>query len=257
MVRDGYWCVLPFSAVAKYTNLKLSPAGVVPQRERRPRIILDYSYPPDNNVNATSLPIAPVQAMQFGKAFQRLMQRLVYCNKQFGPPLMAKLDLADGYYRVPLSPLAALELAVVLPGDGPYQHLIGIPLSLPMGWTHSPPYFCAYTETITDIANASLHHPALPRHALEPVLQQFATMLDTKFQSSALLPLGAQSLPPLATVDVYLDDFMALAQPPHHMKTMRTLLHAVDAIFFDTPAHSTRRSIVSTSKIANGDGTWM
>ncbi len=28
---------------------------------------------------------------------------------------MAKIDLADGYYRIPLSPQAALALAVVLP----------------------------------------------------------------------------------------------------------------------------------------------
>ncbi len=156
---------------------------------------------------------------------------------------------------MPLSPLAALELAVVLPGDGPYQHLIGIPLSLPMGWTHSPPYFCAYTETVTDITNASLNHPALPRHSLEPVLQQFDTTRESNFQQSALLPLGTPSLLPLATVDIYLDDFMALAQPPRHVKTMRTLLHAMDAIFFGTLAHNTRRNIISASKIAKGDGT--
>jgi hypothetical protein len=71
--------------------------------------------------------------MQFGKTLQRLLQRIAYCNKDHGPPLMAKLDLANGYYRVPLSPLTALELAVVLPGDGIHDALIGIPLSLPMG----------------------------------------------------------------------------------------------------------------------------
>jgi hypothetical protein len=79
---------------------------------------------------------------------------------------MARLNLADGYYRVPLSPTASLELAVVLPGDGIHEKLIGIPLSLPMGWTYSPPYFCAFTKTATDIANASLSH-ALPPHPLE------------------------------------------------------------------------------------------
>jgi hypothetical protein len=74
MVREGYWCVLPFAAVAHFSQLKLSPAGVVPQWERRPRIILDYSFPAEDNVNLTSLPIAPLHAMQFGGAFQRLMQ---------------------------------------------------------------------------------------------------------------------------------------------------------------------------------------
>jgi hypothetical protein len=83
--------------------------------------------------------------MQFGHAFQRLIQRIIYCNPQYGPPVMAKVDLVDGDYRVPLSPMAALD--VVLPGDGPYDRLISIPLSLPTGWTNGPPYFCAYTET--------------------------------------------------------------------------------------------------------------
>jgi hypothetical protein len=128
--------------------------------------------------------------MQFGHAFQRLIQRIVYCNPQYGPPVMAKVDLADGYYRIPLSPMAALELAVVLPGDGPYDRLIGIPLSLPMGWSHSPPYFCAYTETITNIANATLSWPSLPHHPLEPELHTPALPLATTFADTAIQPIG-------------------------------------------------------------------
>jgi hypothetical protein len=62
----------------------------------------------------TSL-IAPTHAMQFGAALPRLLQRLVYANQVFGPPLLMKVDLADGYYRLPLSSDAALQLAVILP----------------------------------------------------------------------------------------------------------------------------------------------
>jgi hypothetical protein len=169
---------------------------------------------------------------------------------------MAKLDLADGYYRVPLSPLAALELAVVLPGDGPYEQLIGIPLSLPMGWSLSPPFFCAFTETVTDMANASSSHPALPLHPLEDTLQLSPIPGRLEFHAGALLPVGKPSLPPLSTVDVYLDDFMAIAQQPRHKKTMRCLLHSIDAIFYDTPSPSVRRHIISESKIAKGEASW-
>jgi hypothetical protein len=130
-VHMGYWTVLPFDAVQHLPHLKLEPSRVVPQRERRPRPIMDYSF---NGVNADSLPLAPHHAMQFGATLQRLLQHMVYCNPAFGPPLLMKLDLADGYYRVPLSPEAALELAVVLPPDHTGTNLIGIPLSLPMGW---------------------------------------------------------------------------------------------------------------------------
>jgi hypothetical protein len=130
--------------------------------------------------------------------------------------LDGKIDLADGYYRVPLSPYASLEVAVVLPGDGDHKYLIGIPLSLPMGWTFSPPYFCVYTETITDIANAPLGHPSLPPHPLEPSLHLPTLPQETTFTTTALRPLGPASIPPLSTIDVYLDDFMAVAQPPQH-----------------------------------------
>jgi hypothetical protein len=178
----GYWLVLPYNAVRHYAQLRISPAGVVPQQERRPHPIMDYSY---SGVNQASFPIQPHQSMQFGSTLQRLLQRLVYCNLSFVPPLLAKLDLADGYYQVPLSPVAALQLAVVIPNDLPGPDLVAIPLTLPMGWSHSPPYFCAYTETIADIANAS-PGDSYPIHPL----------LNASQTSSTLLPPGPNHFHP-------------------------------------------------------------
>ncbi len=86
-VRAGYWLVLPYSALRGHPLLKIAPAGVVPQRERRPRPIMDYSY---NHVNQNSLDIAPTQAMQFGFCLQRLLQHLAYSNPAFGPPPSGK-----------------------------------------------------------------------------------------------------------------------------------------------------------------------
>ncbi len=256
MVLEGYWAVLPFAALAHLPHLKLSPAGVVPQRERRPRLILNYFYPTSNNVNTTSIPLAPSHAMQFGGALNWILQQIVYCNEQYGPPLMAKLDLADGYYRVPLSNLAALQLAIILPGVRKYDKLVGVPLSLLMGWTCSPPYFCSFTETAMDIANATLHNTALPCHPLEQSSQISGFPADPAFHPSAIKPIGLSSLPPLSTVDVYLDDFMALAQPPSHSHTLRSLLHSVDAIFYDSPDTTLQRPVISQSKIQKGDATW-
>ena len=92
MVHMGYWIVLPYPTVRGLPHLKLAPVGVIPQRERRPRPIIDYSY---NGVNQGSLPLAPAHAMQFGHSLQRILQRLAYCNPAYGPPLLAKIDLAD------------------------------------------------------------------------------------------------------------------------------------------------------------------
>jgi hypothetical protein len=138
-VQMGYWTILPYDAVQHMSDLRLAPAGVVPQRDRRPRPIMDYSF---YNTNQDGLAAAPHHAMQFGTALQRILQRIVYCDPRYGPPLLAKIDLADGYYRVPLAPTTALNLAVTIPPDPAYPHipLVAIPLSLPMGWSESPPF---------------------------------------------------------------------------------------------------------------------
>ncbi len=81
-VQMGYWLVLPYPAVQKMPSLRLSPAGVVPQRDRWPRPIMDYSF---SGVNQASAPYAPFAAMQFGKTLPHLLQRLVYCNPNYGP----------------------------------------------------------------------------------------------------------------------------------------------------------------------------
>ena len=84
-----------------------------------------------NQVNQMSLPVAPFHAMNFGNTLQQFCQYLVYANLTHGPPLLAKVDLSDGYYRAPLTPEVALELAVVLLHDQTELPLVGTPLSLP------------------------------------------------------------------------------------------------------------------------------
>jgi hypothetical protein len=251
-VQMGYWVVLPYTSVQHLPNLRLAPAGVVPQRERRPRPIMDYSF---YNTNAACLPYAPLQAMQFGTALPRLLERLVYCNRQHGPPVLAKIDLADGYYRVPLSSAAALALAVLIPTDLPHDPtpLVALPLALPMGWAHSPPYFCAFTETITDLTN----HATLSVHPKNPLLDHTQCTLEpveTEFHPAAVI-LGGDSLPPLTHADVYIDDFMLVAQRPYHLPLMNTLLHALDKVFHD-PTPTNRRQIISASKIHKGDAAF-
>jgi hypothetical protein len=250
-VRMGYWLVLPYSAIRGHPLLKIAPSGVVPQRDRRPRPIMDYSF---NRVNQTSLDIAPTNAMQFGHCLPRILQHLAYANPKYGPPLMAKIDLADGYYRIPLSESAALELAVVLPADKGTGPLIGIPLSLPMGWRQSPPYFCAFTETCADLANTT--HIQKPTHAFGFVTDAQTDLPHLAFDPAANWPYNAAPPDePLQFVDVYLDDFMLIAQQPNHFATLQRLLHHLDKVFQD-PDNSPRKSVVSRSKVDKGDATY-
>jgi len=204
-VNMGYWTVLPYSTLWHHPVLRLAPAGVVPQKEQRPHPIMDYSF---YGKNSNGLPIAPMHSMQFG-----------YCDCHYGPPLLAKLDLADGYYRVPLSATAALHLAVLLPPDGHCNQLIALPLSLPMGWSHSPPYFCAFTETVADVANASTDnalqlpkHPLLAATQLQPTTTPHEAPMPSLHFHPSVITLPTVINTPLQYPDVYIDDFILLAQ---------------------------------------------
>lgn len=170
MSDKGFWMILPFDLVASSPHLRLSPIGVVPQRARRPRPIVDYTY---FGVNATTQPNAAFESMQFGRTFERLLRKIVLANPRYGPIHLSKTDLADGFYRLYLTFRASLNLAVTfpsLPGEPP---LVAIPLTLPMGWTNSPPLFCTATETIADVTNQRLlqRHVELP-HRLESCANQ-------------------------------------------------------------------------------------
>ena len=66
---------------------------------------------------------------------------------------MSKLDVKDGFWRVVTGEGAKWNFAYVLP-DKPGQPIrLVVPTSIQMGWSKSPAYFCAATETARDIAD--------------------------------------------------------------------------------------------------------
>ena len=69
---------------------------------------------------------------------------------------MSKIDVADAFCQINLNPADFICMGVLFLSKKEKRKLIGFPLVLPMGWAESPPAFCAGTETIADLANASL-----------------------------------------------------------------------------------------------------
>ncbi len=264
--QKGFWMILPYDDVKHLPGLHLSPLGVVPQRERRPRIIVDYTF---YGLNGDTIKISTSDSMQFGKANEQLLQRLVHSNPKFGPCSMYKLDIADGFYRVPLTTSGVLKLGVVLPKFPGQPPLIAFPLVLPMGWTESPPFFCYFTETACDMANADLRknirHP--PHH-----LEAQAGALDGRpnpirgHDDYPVRPTPKSHCPhlrtkPTAYVDVFVDDFMGLGQD-HGMNDLqnqrRTLMHNIDKVFrpLDLGDSKYRKEPISASKLDKGDAAW-
>jgi len=92
-----FWTILPADLVLDELSLRLSPLGCVPQRDRRPRMISDYTY---IRVNSDTLQLAPPEAMQFGRALKRVLQRICKANPTFGVVYLSKIDISDGFYRM-------------------------------------------------------------------------------------------------------------------------------------------------------------
>jgi hypothetical protein len=70
MINKGQWMVLLAKDVLHPPGLRLSSPGVVPQRGSRPRWICDYSW---WGINVDTLPLAAMEAMQFGHALDQIL----------------------------------------------------------------------------------------------------------------------------------------------------------------------------------------
>ena len=99
-------------------------------------MIVDYSF---SHLNDDTIPLAPREAMQFGRALQRVLSTIVHANPRYGPVHMAKIDIADGFYRVWIALNDVPKLGVALPVSPGGVPLVAFPLALPMGWIDSPP----------------------------------------------------------------------------------------------------------------------
>ena len=63
--------------------------------------------------------------------------------------------VTDAYHRGTVTPLQVGKFAgVVLSVPGYEVCIICVDLVLPMGWVKSPKFFCAFLQTLTDVANA-------------------------------------------------------------------------------------------------------
>ena len=174
--KDGFWTILPYDKVRHLPGLRLSPAQIKEERERRPRFIADHK---SWGVNEHTLPIAPTESMQFGGALYRLLTEIRHADPSYGPVYMSKYDVKDGFYRIHLRPEHCVKLAIVLPRYDGLPPLVAIPFVLTMGWQNSPPTFCGFSETACDVANSRLYKRHAPPHRLEHLPASLDRILDS------------------------------------------------------------------------------
>jgi hypothetical protein len=196
----------------------------------------------------------------------RILRHILLADHRHGPIYIIKIDISDGFYRIDVNPDDIPRLGVVFPTGAGEEPLVAFPLVLPMGWKNSPPAFCTATETSADLANAALKDATIPkRHPLDELAatgDRIAMDNGIPRTSPSIAPdpsLLSQD-EPLAEVDVYVDDFIAVAQGSHQrLRDVRsTLLHAIDAVFRpnDELDDKARAEPVSLKKLQKGDGSW-
>ena len=232
--------------------------------------------------------LSPHEAMQFGRALDRVLYHIRHANPRYGPVKLGKIDLSDGFYRVWLALSAIPKLGIVFPRYPGEEQLIAFPLVLPMGWVESPPYFCAITETVADLANSLPMNQPLPNHPMEQLAQTPPPIDDDAPKAVAdadacsdtpgrlthlgkharKSPLGAEESPlavpvlrpynrPVAFHDIYVDDYISAIQgrPTSQQQHQRRLLHSIDAIFrpLDPLDPPSRKDVPSQKKMLQGD----
>ena len=253
MINKGHWSMLSAHLIIAEEMLQLSPLGVVPQRDQRPRTICDYTY---FDLNLETLPLAPAEAMQFGKALLCLLQKILHSNPRFWPICMSKIDIADGFYCLWVRADDVPKLAMLFPNRPGEEPLIALPHVLPMGWRESPPYFSMSTQTVTDLANAGLPSSTKqPPHWLDALAETppATTTTTSANPKNCSTPTNNQqkahpnSVPlrkpnksdvrlhtrPTSYWDACVDDFIGLCQgnTARRMHVKRHLLHNLDKIF--------------------------
>ena len=133
---------------------------------------------------------------------------------------MLKADVSDGFYRIGIRPEDAPKLGLILASGEEEEPMVAIPLTLPIGWKNSPSLFCMATETVVDLANESLRsHQPSKTHKLDdraeaiapppapPLAQEHAQLACNPYLRRFKAKL-------LAYVEVFIDDFLGLAQGP-------------------------------------------
>jgi hypothetical protein len=266
MIRKGHWVLMPANLVLDDDNLRLSPLGVVPQRDRRLSTICDYSF---FLVNMDTIPLAPTEYMQFVKALWRILQQILMTDPRLGQVHLSRINIADGFYQIWINPNDVPNLGVVFPGAPREEPLIGFSLVLPMGWMQ-PPLFTAETETVADLANQLLQANApSTQHRLNllskvaPLAEEAGPLQSCGAAASAVPTPATPSGRPCAALnawDVYVDDFIGMVQgnQRHLRYGKRVLLHALDRVFCklnkDDGPH--RQDPASVKKMKKGDATW-
>ena len=257
MCERRHTMILPFSAVKHISGVRISPPGVVPQRARRDRTICDLTY---SGVNASTVNLAPTEAMQFGNALRRILFQIYRADPGWGPVYLAKADISDGFYNISVNANGTKQFGIILPTAPGQEPLVLFFLGLPMGWVSSRPEFCAATESITDVCIKEIHSGWRPPPHRQEEPAETPTPSSRPTSSPGRPPrIRYRRKGPLGTADCYVDDFILLCQggKRRRKRLRRILFHCIDRVFRppDDADDEWKKDPISLKKLLQGDGS--
>jgi hypothetical protein len=188
---------------------------------------------------------------ELGNVFLRLLDfmSVVPSNEII---MLSKIDLSDGFWRMIVDEESKWNFAYVLPEEPGQPTRLVVPSALQMGWTESPGYFCAATETARDIVQGLTDSAVeLPPHEFEP-------FMDPERQAKR----RRRNEPDLHTTSVFVDDFI-LGAVENHAGTLlgrisRAALHGIHSVFppASVTGHTDGKDPISLKKLKKGDARW-
>ena len=288
-VDEGFARILPWKVLREQlpTKLKVSPIAAIPHKSRLFRMILDLSYGFKlNDVEYSSVndgttdEATPMTSMrELGSVLPRIIHAMATTPVDSTPFLFAKLDIKDGFWRMVVPEDDEYNFAYVLPqlpGDESDPQIV-IPSSLQMGWKHSPPFFCAASETGRDVGEHLLHQTvgSLPPHPFEthmldpvdpdllrdstdhPASWDDATLPDYSDKLQSLLETHQADF--FKLLEVYVDDFIGVLHSDDLevlRHATRAMLHGIHSVFPPPASGLPEDDPISYKKLLAGDGIW-
>lgn len=259
-------------------ELKMSRVAVVPQENRRGRIILNLSaevnlgrrratgrrrwkdeiHPSVNETTAEADEQAAVKAL--GTALGSLLMYMFDTTSTWEIDWQ-KVDLSDGFWRMITEAGKEYNFVFQLPErEGDTERHYVVPSSLQMGWKNSPAFFCTGTEAtrclikrllaLTMASGIDVEH----RHESYCVNDELPSTSAAHWKGLADATLACR---------VFVDDFMqGLAGDPERPErrdqqlwVSRAVLHGIHAVFPppDVLDHAGGKDSVSQRKLDKGD----
>ena len=263
--QAGHIALFPLRAVIHLPKLWLYPLAAIPQRDRKPRLIYNFSW---SGLNKAVTQVAHKEAMRFGEALYRVIDCILNAPPELGPTFLNKVDLSDAYMRIWVRLKDIPSVALLVPKATPEEdQLIGFHLSIPMWYVESASFFCAITETVKDgtLDTLSMRHTAPPHHLEnlaetkppEITAREIAATLVADKDWEALSPHAQDTA--LAHVEVYLNDFIGITQggAKERRQMTRHLFRTIDELFrLNNKDYIAREEPISLKKLRKGNAAW-